>query len=108
MPYGHAPHNGTRHGSLMFAPGAYLHGTNLSAKKTQHLVHFVHAQGLLALLQLTDKAQTNARLVGQVYLSEVKLLSHFFNKICYQSVVHFIPVWVQIYKRNITIIPFRV
>lgn len=59
----------------MFAPGAYLHGNQIRrVKKAQHLVHFVHAQGLLALLQLTDKAQTDVRLVGQVYLSEVKLL----------------------------------
>ena len=61
------------------SPPFYGYRSQLKIEEFKYLVHFVHAYGGLALLQFTDKAQTNARLVGEVLLREIIFLTQLFD-----------------------------
>ena len=50
------------------------------SEQGQHLVDLVHAQGLLALLKLAHKPQSDARFLCQIGLRQVELLAALFNK----------------------------
>ena len=58
----------------------HLYWPCLVAEEAQHLVYLIHAQRLLALLQLAYEAQAHARLVGEVNLRQAELLAHLLDE----------------------------
>ena len=50
------------------------------SEQGQHLVDLVHAQGLLALLKLAHKPQSDARFLCQIGLRQVELLARTLTK----------------------------